>query len=192
VIGIYEMTKVSGQNIYKHASYLFGSPPKMDIKTSMFLGRPCMLIFCLFSLYVHVTVCSQCLTGLSIPLVGTTTEVALFRNTAQFEARVNRISAPRDFSGTAPFQPTGGPGPVGKKTSAVVFNLDTHLLNAGSHEMKIGTNGFTAVAVFKFTGIVSSSLESFSGNESLNFHQLQMLGIVYKSYDKAPILRLGL
>ena len=84
---------------------------------------------------------------------GTSNEVALLHSTAQFESRQNRFSTPV-LPDTPRFEKNGGPGPSGRGTSAVVFNSASDLLNAGSLSMDIGTNGFTAVAVVKFTAVV--------------------------------------
>ena len=60
---------------------------------------------------------------------GTSNEVALLHSTAQFESRLNRFSTPV-LPDTPRFESTGGPGPLGQETSAVVFNSDSDFLNA--------------------------------------------------------------
>jgi len=122
----------------------------------------------------------SCIAGSPSPLVGTSNEVALLRNTAQFESRVNRFSTPRWFSGSATFEITGGPGTSElQKNSAVVFDANTHFLNAASLHMKIGTNGFTAVAVVKFTGIVDGA-------------RIFQFGSIHNAWDNLVVARSGM
>jgi len=186
VIGVYEILKVSARIYINMPRMYLEAPPNMDIRT-----RPFMLRFGLLAIYTQVMVCSECPTTLPSYLVGKN-EVALLRGKAQFETRANRFSAPRDFSGTAPFEDTGGPGLAGQETSAVVFNSKSHILNAGSQEMKIGTNGFTAVAVIKFTGNVwygrifsfgSTTNEYNTIRISRNADDPALQFVIYNKYD---------
>ena len=120
----------------------------------------------------------SCIAGSPSPLVETNAEVALLRGTTRFESRLNRFSIARDDSGIALFENTGGPGPTGQETSAVVFNLDSHLLNAGRLQMKIGSNGFTAVAVVMFTGIS-------------NWQRIFEFGILADTSNNLQVIRSG-
>jgi len=131
---------------------------------------------CLCNGVSNLNECS-CIAGTPSPLVGTSNELALLRNRAQFESRLNRFSIPRSFSGMAVFDNTGGFGPAGNETSAVGFDLNSHVLNAGTSQMKIGTNGFTAVAVFKFTGIIAWARILEFGKDGSSEHNLNIMRI---------------
>jgi len=91
--------------------------------------------------------CSICTTSLA----GGMTEIALVGGVAHLASRLTRDSIPQVNSDAPEYQSTAGPGPSGQKTGAVVFNSN-HYLDAGQHSMRIGSYGFTAVAVVMFTG----------------------------------------
>ena len=78
-------------------------------------------------------------------------DIALVRGKAHFASRANRDSTPQINAGKPVFQNNAGPGPSGHQIGAVVFN--SQYLDAGAHTMQIEKNGFTAVAVFMFTGV---------------------------------------
>ena len=145
----------------------------MDVWARMGVGRVRMMRFCLFPLYIHATACAQCPTDLPDSLTGRS-DVALARNRAHFVSRVDRDAVPSTNSGTAGFDSTGGPGPVGLKTGAVVFDSSLSYLNAGGQEMKIASSGFTVVAVVMFTGTPNTPerILAFGGSDGLTTIEL--------------------
>jgi len=75
--------------------------------------------------------------------------IALVPGRAQFSTLANR--GLRNYAATAQFSSTAGP--AGSK-GAVTFDRAVSLyLDSGSHQFNVGTNGFTAVAVVRFTAV---------------------------------------
>jgi len=78
--------------------------------------------------------------------------LALVPGRAQLSTLANR--GLRNYAATAQFSSTAGPA---NSKGAVTFDRATsQYLDGGSHQFNIGTNGFTAVAVVRFTSAGSS------------------------------------
>jgi len=79
--------------------------------------------------------------------------ISLVSGRAQFSTLANRNLVL--YKPTAVFDSTGGPGGIG----AVTFDRSlSQFIDAGAHTFNIASNGgFTAVAVVKFTGVLSAS-----------------------------------
>jgi len=75
--------------------------------------------------------------------------IALVPGRAQLSTLANR--GLRDYAATAQF--TSSAGPPGAKGAVTFDRAVSQYIDGGSHQFNVGTNGFTAVAVVRFTSV---------------------------------------